>query len=72
VSGLFRRGRVCLRNVIGEVGLVFGRDRRGRISVLTFPERSHLCRDKYGEFGLISVLVRHSRVIFVTRSARSG
>jgi len=49
-----------------------GRDRRGRVSVLTCQVTSGYCRDISGEVGLVSGRVRLSPVIDGTYLARSA
>jgi len=46
--------------------------RRGLVSVETCSASSALCRDVFGEVGLVSVRVRRGRVSVGTCSAKSG
>jgi len=59
-------------DVFGEVGLMSGRVRRGRLSVGTCSTRTDKCRDVSGDVGLVSGCVRRCLLIIVTCSEKSG
>jgi len=60
------------REVFGEVWLVWGRIRLGRITVGICPAWSGLCRDVFGEVGLMLERERRSRFCVGTCSAMSA
>jgi len=60
------------RDVFGEVGLVSGLVRRGRVNVGSCSAKSAFCQDVYGEVCLESGRVRRRRLIVETCSTRSG
>jgi len=51
------------RDVFGDVGIVSGHVRRGRICVGPYSARSAYCRDLSGDVGLISGCVLRGRLI---------
>jgi len=57
--------------MFGEVGLVSGRDWRGRVIVGTCPAKMGYCRDMSGEVGFVSGLLRQGRVSVGTCSEKS-
>jgi len=68
--------------VFGDVGLLSGRVRRGRLSVgmcsassaycRAFSVKSGLCRDVFGEVLLVSGRVRRNRISVGTCPAKSA
>jgi len=58
------------QHMFGDVGLVSGHVRRGRLIVVTCSAKSCFCRDMFAEVGIVSGRFRRGMVSVDTFSAR--